>query len=322
MEYRSVSDLNMCLVRNLYRLPRDIDLVVGVPRSGLLPANLIALHLNLPLTDLKGLIEQRLIASGPRMGRRIESFDDVKRVLVVDDSVNSGAEMKRVRALLEEENPDCEIVLLAIYVTPGAEDFVDMWLEHIPMPRVFGWNAMHHANSTVTCFDIDGVLCRDPTETENDDGDAYREFLLNVEPLFIPTRELGALVTSRLEKYRDLTETWLAKHGVQYKELVMLDLPTKEDRMRLGNHAEFKAAAYRERTWAKLFIESSASQAQDIANLSVKPVLCIETDTMRVPNMKALTRATANKVGRKIGNTVESAKQRMKEKMLEWNRWQ
>ena len=57
MNYRSVNDLNHCIVANLHRLPRDIDLVVGIPRSGVLAASLIALHLNLPLVDLDGFIE-------------------------------------------------------------------------------------------------------------------------------------------------------------------------------------------------------------------------------------------------------------------------
>ncbi|RUU06821.1 phosphoribosyltransferase, partial [Mesorhizobium sp. M7A.T.Ca.TU.009.01.3.2] len=36
MHYRSISDMNDAIVRGLHRLPRDIDLVVGVPRSGVL----------------------------------------------------------------------------------------------------------------------------------------------------------------------------------------------------------------------------------------------------------------------------------------------
>jgi len=42
---------------------------------------------------------------------------------------------------------------------------------------VFEWNALHHSNPERFCVDIDGVLCRDPTEAENDDGESYLEFL-------------------------------------------------------------------------------------------------------------------------------------------------
>lgn len=44
--------MNDTIVRNLHRLPRDIDLVVGIPRSGLLAANLLSLAANIPMADL------------------------------------------------------------------------------------------------------------------------------------------------------------------------------------------------------------------------------------------------------------------------------
>ena len=64
MEYRTVAQLDDAVVSWLADLPRDIDIVAGIPRSGLLVANLLALHLNLPKTDVAGLEEGRVIASG------------------------------------------------------------------------------------------------------------------------------------------------------------------------------------------------------------------------------------------------------------------
>jgi orotate phosphoribosyltransferase len=130
-----------------------------------------------------------------------------------------------------------------------------------------------------SCVDIDGVLCRDPTEEENDDGPMYEDFLVNAEPLLIPSAPVGWLVTCRLEKYRDLTEQWLANHGVIYRELIMMDLPSKAARIAAGSHARFKAEVYAN-TNAKLFIESSAWQAYEIANRTGKPVFCLETRRM------------------------------------------
>ena len=48
MNYRNIDDLNHCILQHLSILPRDFDLIVGVPRSGMFPANLLALYLNLP----------------------------------------------------------------------------------------------------------------------------------------------------------------------------------------------------------------------------------------------------------------------------------
>ena len=116
---------------------------------------------------------------------------------------------------------------------------------------------MHHNVLPRCCVDIDGVLCIDPTEEENDDDANYRRFLLEAKPLWTPSYEVGWLVTSRLEKWRKPTEKWLAQQGVRYRELVMLDLPSREARIQSGCHARFKAEVYRN-TPAVLFIESSA----------------------------------------------------------------
>ena len=48
----SFAHLTETLRQNLHRIPRDIDLVVGIPRSGIIPAYAIALYLNLLAIDL------------------------------------------------------------------------------------------------------------------------------------------------------------------------------------------------------------------------------------------------------------------------------
>ena len=104
------------------------------------------------------------------------------------------------------------------------------------MPRYFQWNIFNHPDLEKTCFDIDGVLCPDPTSSQNDDGEEYIEFIENTPPLYLPGQTIGCIVTSRLEKYRVPTQKWLAKHQIKYKELKMLNLPTKEARQKANNH--------------------------------------------------------------------------------------
>ncbi|MDR1591400.1 MAG: FkbM family methyltransferase [Prevotellaceae bacterium] len=145
---------------------------------------------------------------------------------------------------------------------------------------MFQWNYMNHGYIEQSCFDIDGVLCVDPTEEENDDGDKYRRFILNAKPLYIPHYNIYALVTSRLEKYRKETEEWLKKNNVQYKHLYMLDLSSKEERIRLNAHAKFKAEIYRRLDDTVLFYESNLSQAHEIAKITQKAVFCVETDEL------------------------------------------
>ena len=82
MRYRSIAELDDDVVDWLHRLPRDLELIVGVPRSGLLAASMLALHLNLPLTDVEGLIEGRVLQSGPRyMGNAVDPLGEPRRVL-------------------------------------------------------------------------------------------------------------------------------------------------------------------------------------------------------------------------------------------------
>ena len=162
---------------------------------------------------------------------------------------------------------------------PGKEKLVDYYFEIVPLPRYFQWNILNHTTLEKACFDIDGVLCVDPTEEQNDDGKKYMDFVLNAPPLFIPGSKIGTIVTSRLEKYRKETEKWLEDNHVKYNQLVMLDLPNKEARQKANSHAEHKAKTYMSNNYV-LFIESSRSQAIEINRITKKPVLCTENFEM------------------------------------------
>lgn len=284
MNYRSVADLNSDIKRWIPELPNDLDLIVGIPRSGLLVANLLALHLNLPLTDVEGLRKNRILQTGRRYGNdKMHDLSKSSKVLIVDDSVYSGMQMKQIRAEIGSIGLPHQIYYAAVYVTPQGHRYTDFWYEIVDLPRVFEWNVMHHGVLANSCVDVDGVLCPDPTERENDDGENYQRFLRNVKPLIVPTKTISWLVTCRLEKYRNLTEEWLKKHNIRYKQLIMMDLPDKKTRVALGGHAFFKAKIYKTIN-AELFIESSYGQAQEIVRLADKPVLCIETGQMFTPS--------------------------------------
>ena len=126
------------------------------------------------------------------------------------------------------------------------------------------------------CFDLDGVLCEDPTDEQNDDGEKYIDFVLNAPLKVKPTFEIGYIVTSRLEKYRDITEQWLKNNGIRYKELIMMQYKTKEERIKSGAHGKFKGEKYKSLSDTNLFIESNLSQAEEIASISGKTVYCTE----------------------------------------------
>ncbi len=281
LDYRSISDLNQDICNNLHKVPKDIDMVVGIPRSGLLAANLLALHLNLPLTTPQGLIDGHLIDSGKRqMNKKIMPISIRKlKVFVLDDSIQSGSQLKKVKTRIDVANLPHEILYGVIYASRQSAQKVDIYFEKLSKWRVFEWNVIHHPYIRNFCVDIDGVLCQNPTEDQNDDGPKYSDFIVNVKPVIIPSFTIGWLVTCRLEKYRQLTEQWLMKHGVKYRKLVMLNFSSKAERVAAGLHSKFKADVY-DKTGAMLFIESSDYQAKEIASLSGKPVFCFKTRQM------------------------------------------
>jgi len=286
VQYRTVAQLDDAVVSWLGALPRDIDLVAGVPRSGLLVANLLALHLNVPMTDVAGLVEGRVIQAGARYkGSDPHLFlSKPRHVLVVDDSVCSGSAMQRVKESIRAAALPHRVTYAAVYMSPEVrfDSHVDLYRELVAMPRVFEWNLMHSTVLSNCCMDIDGVLCLDPTEEENDDGARYERFLRFTPALMLPTAPVGWLVTSRLEKYRELTEEWLARHNVRYGELRMMQYPDMAARRAARAYASFKSEIY-EQTGAWLFIESDARLATQVATLSGRSVFCTETREMLPP---------------------------------------
>ena len=66
MNYRNIKDLNNIILQKLSIIPRDFDLIVGVPRSGMLPANLLSLYLNRPYTDIDSFLNGHIYKAGAR----------------------------------------------------------------------------------------------------------------------------------------------------------------------------------------------------------------------------------------------------------------
>jgi len=272
MYYRSITDLNRLILSKIDRIPADTQLVVGIPRSGMVPAIIIAQALNLPYTDLQSFIDGKMYTS-PHDFTEITP-ERYKNILIVDDSVASGNAITKARAMLQNLESLFNLKYCAIYIVPVKVKMVDIYFETLALPQVFQWNVFHHTVLEKACFDIDGVLCEDPTLGQDDDGPLYRDFLINAKPLYIPECKIGTIVTSRLEKYRKETEEWLQKHNIRYNQLVMYN-PGKTKKSDYIHPAALKASVYKSLNYF-LFIESSYYQARKINQITGKPVLCTE----------------------------------------------
>lgn len=280
VNYRSTAELSRAVRKLGRRLPKHLDVVVGVSPGGLLAASMLALQLDLPLTDVDGLIVGRLITTGSRTpSAGYGLLDGERRVLLVDDSIVTGADADEAKARLVDARVSHEVSAAAIFVRPGLENRVDFVGERLESPTVFEWNVLQHEILKTSCVDIDGVLCDDPESAQDDDGLLYLEFLDNARPHLRPIGEIGWLVTSRLEKYREQTERWLEANGIRYRELVMLDHESQLSRRDFRIASPFKASIYTE-VQANLFFESSIKQAAEIAHLAQRDVFC--TDIMEM----------------------------------------
>lgn len=273
LSVRSVCDLNRAILINLPRLDRrQFDVVVGIPRSGMIPASILATQLQLPLSDVesysRGIVYER---SGRPSSAKY-------RVLLVDDTVNHGTAMARAHARIIHRA--CEITRFCVFGPyRGISGLVDIVCETVPGPRAFEWNMLKHARLNRWCFDFDGVLCRDPTKQENDDGPLYERFIRKAEPLHLPKRPVAHIVTGRLEKYRAGCEEWLHRHGVEFGQLHMMQHSNKAERMAAGGRGQWKAEIMRD-VQAEFFIESCPKQASIIAKHTGLPVWCTGTQSL------------------------------------------
>lgn len=273
LNVRTLTDLQSAIVSNLHRLDRNaFDVVVGIPRSGMIPAALIATMWQKPLADVVG------YGKGIVHGRSGEPVKPGSRVLLVDDSCNKGRAMARAVAMLPKGTTVTRLAIFGPYqVNPAS--VVDVSFSDCPGPRCFAWNLWKHIRLPRWGFDMDGVLCRDNAKAEKDDGPRYAKFIADAEPLFLPQRPIGHIVTCRLERYRPETEAWLRRHRVSFERLHMMPYKTKAERMAAGNRGGWKAGIVRE-LGLEMFVESNPKQAAIIAREAGVPVFCTETQAL------------------------------------------
>lgn len=270
MNWKSYSNLVEDVKLWSEQLPVNISRIIGIPRSGMLPATLLGLLRNIPVYQL-GDIQKGFGDYTHRVKVIQEGI-----TLVVDDSVLGGKTMKLAKNTLQEIQ---NLKFGTMYTTEIGIQHVDYYFQELDTPRIFEWNVFHGKFIQESCCDIDGVLCRDPSNFENDDGVNYKRFVRYVPCRMKPSFKIPYLVTCRLQKWRKHTEWWLDFHGIKYGELIMMNHKTKQQRIKVGNYAGYKAQVYLEKD-VSIFIESNYKHAKKIFAITSKPVLC--TDRMEL----------------------------------------
>ena len=282
MKYITLSDMAQTIRANIWKVPRDIDFIISIPRSGTICASIISEFLNVPLIDINSFVEGVKPSGGGRLRYYYKKEHDTKRVLVVDDTVFSGLSKVLAREKLKPFT-DYEFIFMAVYLEGPGEQYVDLYLEDIRQYTnnftqivLYEWNIFHHNEDIMaSClYDMDGVLCLDPPDERN--TEAYVNYIRNAVPLFVPSVKIGGIVTFRLIKYADITTEWLQKYGVECDNIIMFNSQSWDERAMSGiNPGEWKGMIYKQLPQYKLFVESEPSQAETIARVSGKQVLCV-----------------------------------------------
>lgn len=260
------------------RLPPDVAGVAAIPRSGMMPAAQLAMHLHLPLYTLwHG--ELRDVGHGYRLQSATRRKGPV---LVVDDTVHNGGTIGRVRALCaakgdrftaasHRRRQRADLLWAAIYSEPRGMHLLDFYGAELRTPHLLEWNLFSCPWAPHIATDLDGILCPDFTPEEDDDGAAYLHAMTTRRPKYLYRFcEVPAIITARLERYRPETEAWLRKWGVRWRKLVMGPWATKQERA-LHCMGSWKADRLNEcRAESRdcpieLFVESCPIQAAIIA---------------------------------------------------------
>ena len=118
MNFRTYEDLANILNNNLHKIPSDVDLVVGIPKSGLMVASMISLYLNLPLSDLDLLLSDSMYASGTTKVKKtwISKPSDARKILIVDDSSISGTALNEAKEKIKKSKYKNKVIFLVVFV--------------------------------------------------------------------------------------------------------------------------------------------------------------------------------------------------------------
>lgn len=290
INYITIAELSNTIRNNFHRIPHDVDFVIGIPRSGTLCASIISEFLNRPLSDIESFCNGLLPHGGVRLsywnyGRKEEDKQHKKnKVLVVDDAMAKGDEIRKQKERLKPFEDEYEFVWMVIYYAgPADRSEVDLYLEDISgyQHTMFEWNIFHNLVAIMgrSIWDMDGVLCAEPPDDYY--KDRYETYIKDALPLFIPSLPIGEVLTYRINAYRDVTEKWLNEHGVKYNKLIMFKAKTREERNNSGVTSQMiKAEYYKQQPWAIMFFESDDRSSEYIARVSGKPCYCTTTNKM------------------------------------------
>lgn len=263
------------LARDVLLVARKLALqqpsaILGVPRSGMIPASMLATMLNLPLYSLDQGGEVIRLRDGIRFRTAAHLSGPMA---VVEDSVASGHSFRELDQILP---PNGRYLKAAVYTTPSRQTMLDAFGRVLPLPHWFEWNLWGQSallDAFKVSADLDGLICENCPIDDDDDGPRYRTWMDGVQPLVFPNfSPLRAVITARLERYREATVAWLARYRIQYSDLIMGPWQSPAERT-LQAVAQWKADAVRS-IGSAVYVESEPDLAIEISRRTDAAVIC------------------------------------------------
>jgi hypoxanthine phosphoribosyltransferase len=244
--------------------------IIGISRSGLIPAIQLACLLHLPLLSIS-VSDAILLDLGTGVRGLGMDHRNIKKALLVDDSCVSGNTLNNVRVKLYQHLPKTQIATMAVYCDTQALHKVDYPLVHAPLPHFFEWNWSNSFLIPKMAVDLDGLLCPDPPEKIVHNHEEYIHWLKSVKPNHFRFNRtpIPAIITMRPEETRSITENWLKKYRIYYDELYcwpgkILD----EERHYYEEAIRWKSKILKElkqRRGIQIYVDSHKKLAHDIA---------------------------------------------------------
>ncbi len=299
--YRWVSTATLAATTRqlIGQLPSSIAGIVGIPRSGMIPASILATMLQVPLLELDNSGEIRCLGHGGRGAAFGWSSTATGQLVVVDDTVYSGRTIARAREQTRSIRE--HLVFAAVFVRPEVSSAVDLAGAYLQSPHLLEWNFFNSAvivgNAADpalwggAALDFDGILCEDPTVPDADDGlglDAYMQWMEAARPKWLPrSLVIPCIITARLEKWRSITVKWLQKHGVVCQSLIMHPANCASER-NACDIAGWKSEQLK-RSGCTWYVESDPNQARRINLQTGLRVICPDIETIFSSQMPVQT---------------------------------
>lgn len=257
-----------------YAASRNYAGIIGIPRSGLMPASIISTITNIPLFVFDRRDNQLRELNNFNYRGLFLHRSNYGKLLVVDDTVGSGGTISRLKPLLHSKGIQADYC--AIYSSTPGTRFIDFCYQILDAVHFLEWNLANSpivdgtiSRGLVNCgimFDLDGIIIVDEPFTRKHNI-PYGRF-----PYIAPRgKHAIEICTGRRECERKVTEDMLRQLEIKYSKLYML--PDKYSPLDIKAIIDHKVKHFVQ-SCCKVFIESDPVQAEEIFRMSQKIVIC------------------------------------------------